>query len=121
MLFWGRAKMKKIDTLQIQTIIGVLIFALFFLGVFLSLPFLPYLLIPLIAINIVFLFINRTGGFFLNILLIGLSFLLFIIFIEYIACIIGALFSFLHALRIVLKYRKSRKQAKETKKDEKKQ
>jgi|GEM_PF-3516688 len=111
--------MKKIDTLQIQAVIAALIFALFFLGVFFSLPFLPYFLIPLIIVNIVFIFINRTGGFFLNILLIGFSFLLFVIFIEYIACIIGAFFSFIHALRIALKYRKGKKQ-KEIKKDEKK-
>ena len=100
-------------------IIVVLIFLLFALRIFVSTPFIlnsiPYLLILLIIANIAFLFINKTKGLFVNILLLGLSLLLFVFLVEYLASIAGAVLGFFHALKIFFRYRKGRDKPKEEK------
>lgn len=101
---------KKPNFFLAQAIIAALIFVFFLLRLFISVPsvlnFLPYILILLIITNIVFLFINKTNGFFVNIALLVLALLLFIFLIEYFASIAGMVLSFFHALKIFLKYLK---------------
>lgn len=87
-----------------QMIITGLIFLLFLSGMFFTIKFLPYLLIPLIIANIVFLFINHTKGLFVNIKLIILSLLLFIFLIEIIATLLGIVLSLFQLIRILRAY-----------------
>jgi len=97
-------KRKQVLLLTQVIIIGV-VFILFGLNIFVSLSkVLPYLLIPLIAANMFFLFLNETKGLFANVVLLVLTFLLFLFLIEYIATILGAVVSLYHGLRTGMVY-----------------
>lgn len=91
---------------QIQLAIIAVVGLLFLLGLFIEPYFFPYLMIPLLLVNIVFLFVNKTKGLFVNLLMIGCAFLLLLIFIDIIATFIGLLLSIYHFLRIGYVYNK---------------
>lgn len=97
--------MERKQLLLVQVIITALIFLIFTTGVLITAAYvLPYLLFPLIIANIVFIFINKTKGLFINISLLLLTSLLFVFLVEYFASIMGMILSFIHALKITLKY-----------------
>lgn len=94
----------------IQLGIAGVIFLLFGAGVLFSVTNVtPYLLIPLLIGNIVFLFVNKTKGLISDILMLLLIPLLFVVFVEYIATIIGTIVAFIHGLRLALNYYKGYK------------
>lgn len=82
-------KSKKMEFVQAD-ILGV-IFLIFFLNIFLTLPpALFYVLIILVIGNVVFGVINKKRRIFMNIILLGLALLLFMFLVGYFATILGA-------------------------------
>ena len=99
------------QTMLSQFIIRILIFLLFFLGIFIELPsFILYLFLPLIIANLVLGFINKKRDIFTNINFLVLYPFLFVIIIEYLVTILGTILSFIHVLSFGLGYLKNKNQ-----------
>jgi len=94
----------EMNNMLTQVCIRITIFVLFFLGIFIKIPFFPYLIIILLIANIVFMFVNKTRGITGTVLIALLVPGLFIFLLEYVATIIGVVISFIYALVFSLKY-----------------
>lgn len=89
-----------------QLVIAGLIFLLFLFAVFFTEAYnVRYLLILLIIANIVFLFVNKTKGLFVNILMFLITLSLGYVIIEYIASIFGFILSAYHGLRMLWQFK----------------
>lgn len=91
--------------IKAQLGVAGLIFVLFTIAFFITKAYiLTYILIPLIAINIALLYINKTKGIPFNISLFFLALLLRVFIVEYIAAILGMVISGIHGLTMWLQY-----------------
>lgn len=91
-------KENKLQFLQICMLKAI--FLIFFLNIFFMLPgFLFYALILFVVGNLVLGIINHKKRIVLNIILLGLSFLLFIFLLGYLATILGSLISVIYLIR----------------------
>jgi hypothetical protein len=96
----AKYKMERKLLMQIQLAIIGVVLLLFLFGFFVEPYYFPYVLVPLLLINIVFLFVNKTKGLFVNLLMLGCSFLLFLILVDIIASLLGLLLAIFHLSRI---------------------
>ncbi|MBT7903084.1 hypothetical protein HN587_04405 [Candidatus Woesearchaeota archaeon] len=85
----------------IQLGIVIVVFLLWLSGaLFIESYILPFFIIPFVIGNIVFLFINKTKGLPVNVIMMLLTFVQFVFLLEYLATVIGAFLSLYHTIRI---------------------
>lgn len=94
------------QTILIQLIARVVIFALFLLAIFIVVPGLRYLFLLFIIVNLVLGFINHKRDLPANITFIILTPNLFIPVLEYLITVILVVFTGIHFLRFYLWFKK---------------
>lgn len=118
MKLWDMIKEKKMEFIQMKIL--AVIFLIFFLNIFLTLPpALFYVLIVFIIGNIVFGVINKKRRIFMNIILLGLAVLLFMFLIGYFATMIGAAVSLAYLIIDIISFLKRESEPVKVSKDKK--